>query len=310
MNIVFFSQQKGQIGSITLTRRRVVLTGFMALVLFPAAFIYAGFQIAQNEINLHIEQDPIASALHKQMLAQKQQVKVALKDAEDNLNALAIQMGKMQARVIRLDAMGRRLTDMAGLNKGEFDFADDPAQGGPVDVNSLQDQSVPDFLANLKVLSEQLDDRTNQLSVLELMLMNRNLQDDVLPAGRPVKKGWISSYFGMRNDPFTGKRERHDGMDFAGKEGSDVMAVASGVVTWASDRYGYGNLVEINHGNGYVTRYGHNEKILVKVGERVEKGTVLAKMGSTGRSTGPHVHFEVIKNGHVVDPARYIQAKR
>jgi murein DD-endopeptidase MepM/ murein hydrolase activator NlpD len=310
MNIVFFSQQKGQIGCFTLTRRRAYMAAFAALVVFPAAFIYAGFQIAQNEINRHIEQDPVASALHKQMLAQKRQVKVALQDAEDNLNALALQMGKMQARVIRLDAMGRRLTNMAGLNKGEFDFADDPAQGGPVDASNLQDQSVPDFLGNLKELSKQLDDRTSQLSVLELMLMNRNLQEDVLPAGRPIKKGWISSYYGMRTDPFTGKRERHDGMDFAGKAGTPVRAVAAGVVTWASDRYGYGNLVEVNHGNGYVTRYGHNRKILVKVGQKVEKGAELAEMGSTGRSTGPHVHFEVIKNGHTVNPEKYIQAKR
>ena len=140
------------------------------------------------------------------------------------------------------------------------------------------------------------------------MMMNRNLQAEVMPAGRPVTHGWLSSYFGMRTDPFTGHRAFHTGLDFAGKLGSDVVAVAAGVVTYAGKRSGYGNLVEINHGNGYSTRYGHNSKILVNVGQTIKKGQVIAKMGSTGRSTGPHVHFEVLINGHAVNPKKYIQA--
>jgi murein DD-endopeptidase MepM/ murein hydrolase activator NlpD len=131
-----------------------------------------------------------------------------------------------------------------------------------------------------------------------------------VPAGRPITSGWLSSYFGIRTDPFTGKKERHKGLDFAGKLGSDVVAVASGVVTWAGRRYGYGNLVEINHGNGYSTRYGHNDKITVKVGDAVKKGQIIAKMGSTGRSTGPHVHFEVLHKGKQVDPMSYIKTAR
>jgi murein DD-endopeptidase MepM/ murein hydrolase activator NlpD len=177
-------------------------------------------------------------------------------------------------------------------------------------AEQLVTPEVPDFIQELDALSRQLDDRSEQLSVLETMLMNRNLQQQALPAGRPIKKGWISSYYGMRTDPFTGKREHHAGVDFAGKHGAEVVAVGAGVVTWASERYGYGNLVEITHGNGIATRYGHNHKILVKVGDKVEKGDTLALMGSTGRSTGPHVHFEVLKNGRSVNPSEYIQAAR
>jgi len=308
MNIVFFSHQKGQVANIQVTRPRLFAVIAFFGVLIPGLFGFLGFQYAGHLLDE--QNSPVSEALYHQVTSQKQHVDIALQDAENNLNALAMQMGKMHARVIRLDALGHRLTKMAGLDKGEFDFDNTPPLGGAVDVEQLENQSVPDFIAGLQELSEKLDDRSQQLSVLELMLMNRNLQKDVQPAGRPISKGWVSSHFGMRNDPFTGKREHHDGIDFAGKEGTDVKAVAAGVVTWASRRSGYGNLVEINHGNGYVTRYGHNKEILVKVGDKVEKAEVMAKMGSTGRSTGPHVHFEVVRNGRVVNPNRYIQAKR
>jgi hypothetical protein len=156
-------------------------------------------------------------------------------------------------------------------------------------------------------LAAQIDNRMQQLTVLENLLMNRNLQDQVMPAGRPITKGWLSSHFGVRTDPFTGKRRRHYGMDFAGAEGSDVITVGAGVVTYSGSRYAYGNMVEINHGNGFVTRYAHNKENLVEVGEVVKKGQVIAYMGATGRATGPHVHFEVLQNGKVVNPLQYIR---
>ena len=137
--------------------------------------------------------------------------------------------------------------------------------------------------------------------------MSRNLQQEVIPSGRPINKGWISSRYGKRNDPFTGKPDFHKGIDLAGREGADVIAVGSGVVMWSGKRFGYGNMVEINHGNGYITRYGHNKENVVKVGDTVKKGQVIAQMGNTGRSTGPHVHFEVWRSGRTVDPMKFIQ---
>ncbi|WP_126453530.1 M23 family metallopeptidase [Sulfuriflexus mobilis] len=305
MNIVFLSQRKGRLASLKMDSKRWLAVA-AGLLFLPAAGLYAGYELAFQSKQAD---DPVTAQLRNELGAQRQQLNVALEDAEHNLNALSQQLGKMQARVIRLDALGQRLTKMAKLDKGEFDFAKEPALGGPESSENLQSASVPDFMQQFDELSRQLENRSEQLSVLETMLMSRNLQEQVLPTGRPIRKGWISSYYGMRNDPFSGKREHHDGVDLAGKDGSAVIAVASGVVTWSADRYGYGNLVEVNHGNGYVTRYGHNKEIVVKVGDKVEKGDELALMGSTGRSTGPHVHFEVLYNGRSQDPVKYINAQ-
>ncbi len=255
--------------------------------------------------------DDLTIAVQAELDNQRLKLSEATQKAEENLDALALRLGKLQAHVIRLDALGSRLTHMAKLEKGEFDFENPPAQGGPVsDAKHSASMQVPDFITALNDLSIQLDDRSKQLSVLETMIMNRNLQAEVMPTGRPVSRGWLSSYFGKRTDPFSGRRVHHSGVDFAGKLGSDVVTVAAGVVTYSARRSGYGNLVEVNHGNGYVTRYGHNLKNLVNAGQTVKKGEVIAKMGTTGRSTGPHVHFEVMVNGRHVNPKRYIHASR
>ncbi len=231
--------------------------------------------------------------------------------AQDSANMQARRLGQLQAQVIRLEALGQRLVKMAHLDSGEFDFENRPAQGGPASTDSHSATiGTPDLLAALDRLSRKLDDRSSQLQVLEGVLMNRSLQAEVRPEGRPIVQGWLSSRYGMRTDPFSGKRAFHAGIDFAGKEGSAVVATAAGVVTWAGNRSGYGKLVEINHGGGYATRYAHSRTILVKVGETVKKGQIVGEMGSTGRSTGPHVHFEVLLNGRTVNPSKYIQAAR
>ncbi len=240
----------------------------------------------------------------KKELARLQQL------AQDRADALAKRLGLLQAQMIRLEALGQRLVEMAKLDSGEFDFENPPAQGGPTSHGGQNAIDPPDFVEALDRLSRQLEDRSSQLQVLENVLMNRNLQAELLPKGKPILQGWLSSRYGMRTDPFTGKRDFHAGVDFAGKEGSPVVATGAGVVTWAGSRSGYGKLIEINHGGGYATRYGHNRKILVKVGETVKKGQIIGEMGSTGRSTGPHVHFEVLRNGRTVNPARYIRAAR
>lgn len=243
-----------------------------------------------------------------ELKTQQQDIAEAKRRAQENINALTLRLSDLQSRVVRLDAVGERITEMANLDKGEFDFAKSPAVGGPENPSALAQPGVEDFLGSLDVLSKQVTDREQQLGVLESMLMTRNLQSQVYPAGFPAEHGWLSSYFGVRADPFTGRPARHEGVDIAGKIGTKILTVASGVVTWSGERYGYGTLVEINHGNGYVTRYAHNSKTLVKLGETVKKGQAIALMGSTGRSTGPHVHFEVWRNGQVVDPLKYVQA--
>lgn len=211
----------------------------------------------------------------------------------------------MQARLMRMEALGERVTEVADLDEGEFSF-DKPAPVGGPTAASEKPLGWSDLQSNLQGLSMQLKSRESELEVLESLLRNREYRQATVVAGRPVKWGWVSSGYGKRVDPFTGKMAWHAGIDFAGREGSDVVAVASGVVTYAGKRSGYGLLVEINHGDGYVTRYGHNESLAVHVGDIVKKGQVISHMGSTGRSTGPHVHFEVLKNGRHVDPEAYV----
>jgi len=229
------------------------------------------------------------------------------RELQDRLDALAGRVGQMNARMIRLDALGRRLTEMANLDKGEFNFDSEPAVGGPEGLVEGAVATSSDLTAMLDDLTHQIRDRERQLSVLESLISTRNLSQQIVPGGRPVVKGWISSYYGPRTDPFTGRNAFHRGVDFAGPAGSEVVAVASGVVTFAKERFGYGTTVEINHGGGYVTRYGHNQKVLVAVGDTVQKGQSIALIGSTGRSTGPHLHFEVLKQGRAVDPMSFVR---
>ena len=225
-----------------------------------------------------------------------------------DFDALALRLAQLQGRLTRIDALGERLTEMASLDKGEFDFSGQPAQGGPEDGSLLMsDIERPDFMESLDQLARDIEQRHQQLQILELFLSNRQLEDEQSLAGWPVAKGWLSSRFGKRTDPFTGKHTWHMGLDFAGKEGTDVLAIAAGVVTFSGVRGGFGNLVEISHAGGYITRYAHNKENTVKVGDAINKGQTVAKLGNTGRSTGPHVHLEVLLNNKAVDPMRFIR---
>ncbi len=249
------------------------------------------------------------ASLTEELQRARGQIDTIRQENEDTLDAMAIRIAQMNARIIRLDALGRRLTDMANLEDGEFDFDEPPAMGGPEEpMASGSNVAVPEVVEAMQILDLQLDDREAQLGVLESVIANQNLKQRVYPQGRPVSSGWISSYFGKRTDPFTGKPANHTGIDFAGKSGADVVAVADGVVTWSSKRYGYGLMVEINHGNGYATRYAHNSENLVAVGDEVRKGQVVALMGKTGRATGPNLHFEVLRDGRRMNPVNFIRA--
>lgn len=262
------------------------------------------FLVAQNNSDVLTAQ--ARQAWQMALAEQKEQIIESRREAQAEVAALTLKVAELQARLVRLDALGERLTSIANLDQGEFDFSQKPAVGGPEEEFLGEAYAAPDFLTAIDELSRQIENREQQLETLDALLVNRKLKEDVFVAGRPVEKGWMSSRFGRRTDPFTGKVAWHNGVDFAGKEGSGIIAVASGVVTWSGERHGYGNLVEINHGNGFSTRYAHNKVNKVDVGDVVKKGQVIALMGSTGRSTGPHVHFEVYKNGRAVDPSSYI----
>jgi murein DD-endopeptidase MepM/ murein hydrolase activator NlpD len=219
--------------------------------------------------------------------------------------AVGRQLAAMQARLLRMEAIGAHMAESADLSEGEFDFSSPPAQGGPVRgrQNILAWQ---DLEGELQRLALHLKQRESQLNVLDSVLVGEEIGHASRIRGRPVNWGWISSAYGKRVDPITGKTAWHSGVDFAGRDGSEVIAVASGVVTFAGARSGYGKLVEISHAQGMVTRYAHNQELVVHTGDVVKKGQPIAQMGSTGRSTGPHVHFEVLKHGRTVDPATYV----
>lgn len=227
--------------------------------------------------------------------------------SEAQIAALTSKMGELQARLMRLDALGEKLTSAANLEQGEFDFSRIPALGGPSQSGPENLYATPDFFAAIDQLSQQVDSREQQLNTIDALLANRSLQQDATISGAPVTNSWVSSRYGYRKDPFTGKTAFHSGIDFAARQGSKVSTVAAGVVNWSGRHPEYGNMVEIKHSDGLVTRYAHNKSNLVKAGDIVKKGQVIALSGSTGRSTAPHVHFEVYKNGRVVDPASYIR---
>ena len=303
MNLIVFSRY-GQSRHINLAHP-FAWGGVALLALLLAAGLFTGgYYTANWRADVVASGDPVRSSLK----AQSAEIARAKHEAQSDVDALSAKVAELQVHIMRLDAMGAQLTSLAGLKHGEFNFNAAPAEGGPEVKGGLQHTTLPDFLDNLDKLSAEVKDREQQLGVLENLILNRNVQLAAQPAGPPVIGGYVSSLFGMRTDPFTGELSMHSGMDFAGNEGEAVDAVAAGVVTWAGDRSGYGNMVEIDHGNGYATRYGHNETILVHVGEVVKKGEVIALMGSTGRSTGPHVHFEVLYNGVAIDPARFVKA--
>lgn len=306
MNVVIFGKGFGKPRQLNLSGKMAALSGtLVAGALCSLAFFGGCWYAARTGSGVSMSE---VESLTGELESQRDAIATTRQQTEDTLDALAIRIGQMNARIIRLDALGRRLTEMADLQDGEFDFDSDPAIGGPEEPNLVSSAgSVPDVLAAMEGLDTQLNDREAQLGVLENVMMNQNLSERVYPQGRPVKSGWMSSYFGRRTDPFTGKPANHKGVDFAGKMGAEIIAVADGVVTWSAPRYGFGKLVEINHGNGYSTRYAHNSKNLVTVGQEVKKGQTVALMGDTGRATGPNLHFEVLYHGQRVNPVKFIR---
>lgn len=292
-----------------LSRRSVFFSLSVIVLLVPVIAAFVGYSMGVND--LVAQKQRLADGLRSELAMQRQDIVDARQGAQEDINALSLRLAELQSRVVRLDALGERLTEMADLENGEFDFQSAPARGGPaVASDGLPEAELSDFMVSFAGLSAHLDDREQQLAVLESLLMSKNLEDEVFPAGFPAEKGWLSSFFGTRTDPFTGRPAQHNGVDIAGKLGTKILAVASGVVTWSGERYGYGAMVEVNHGNGYVTRYAHNSENLVAVGDKVKKGQALGLMGSSGRSTGPHVHFEVLRHGRVVNPVKYVRSAR
>ena len=271
------------------------------LITLVAGLVVLGVRVSKHEAvdSAVIENWQGTITEHRSELDGLQQQALAKNDALTN------QLSKMQGRLWRIEALAAHMRDLSGLQDDEFNFEQTVAQGGPL-AEEAREFAWVDLQTQLNQLALQLDRREKELGILDTVMVELQRSEQVQLSGRPIAKGWLSSAYGNRMDPITGQPAWHAGVDFAGSQGSDVLAVASGVVVFADRRDGYGKLVEINHGNGVSTRYGHHDKLLVKAGEIVKKGDVIGLMGSSGRSTGPHVHFEVLRNGRNIDPTRFI----
>ena len=301
MNVIFLSRREGRARHVNLARPLTLcLVAILGLSLLASVFAI-GLRLGQHGAAR------MASLRPTEALRAEQAEIIALKSQlQDKVDALAMRLGAINAHVIRLNALGKRLTQMANINSREFNFDNDPPEGGSDSDGVGRGAQIPDLNAMIDDLSRRIDTRGAQYSALENVILGRQLSAEIKPTGRPVHDGYISSYFGERMDPFNGEEAFHKGVDFASDAGADVLAVAAGIVTWSGPREGYGDLVEINHGNGYLTRYAHASKTLVSVGDKVERGQALALVGSTGRSTGPHVHFEVVKDGVQINPMAFV----
>lgn len=309
MNVILVPKSHRRGMNISLSHYHVVTAAVLLLLVFPLVMGTITYKI-QDMLN---DRSGARSAefvkQQEHLLAtQRQEIETVRRNAEIHLNALAQRLGYMQAQMLRVNALGQRLTRMANLDKREFDFSEDPAMGGPENPSAVSNPAVDDFMKSIEDLAADMDKKAQSLSVMENLLMDRQLQAAVFPSGWPTDGGWMSSGFGLRADPFTGRKAYHEGVDIASRMGSPIKAMGGGVVSFAGPKDGYGNMVEINHGNGVSTRYAHSSELLVKVGDRVQKGQEIALVGSSGRSTGPHVHFEVLRDGHAVDPQSYLRA--
>jgi len=302
MNIILIPSQSAQANKIVLTKiHLVMLVGILLLTVLASALALNFFSLRYAD---RIE-DPILKKLlvsPQEKRHQKMQVRL-----NDNLNVMAIKLGKMQAQLMRLDALGAQLLDLTDLEAEDFMLDQLPGQGGAYSSVYAQSLSFNAFERQLYELSDKLEAQSDKLGALETLLRSERLSKRVLPSVMPVDTDWYSSGFGFRIDPFTGKRALHEGVDFAVKRGTPIRAAAGGVVVFSGRHSEYGKMIEIDHGDDMISRYAHASKLSVEVGQIVTQGQKIAEVGSTGRSTGPHLHFEIRHKNVPQNPARFLK---
>jgi murein DD-endopeptidase MepM/ murein hydrolase activator NlpD len=310
MKIILLSRFCHKKGSRPISPFRLLFTLVPLLALLMGSSLWAGYRWGMSSQSPRTAAGSTTEAVHNLLLTQRDELEETRGRTQEHLDALALRLGQMQSHILRINALGERLVKMGKLDEAEFNFEEEPARGGIESTDTAQSVGLSELVSEMEQLSLVITDREHKLDLMEGLIRDKRMSEELLPTGRPVEKGWVSSRYGYRNDPFTGKKTFHYGVDVAGKQDSNVVAVASGIVIWAGEKSGFGELVEVRHSGGYVTRYGHNHQILVKPGDLVIQGQPIALMGSSGRSTGPHVHFEIARNGKTIDPAKYLRAKR
>ena len=305
MHIIVISDKLAKTRSVSLSLRHALVSVLLAvglLVSLTAALYWVTLRFSA-EIRIPIVQDLLVAV-------QRNESQKARQFVQQNLNAMAVKMGEMQAQLTRLDALGERLSTLAGIKPQEFRFGEAPGLGG-AQVTSMPayDLSMQEFSDRLSMLSRQMENRTDMLGVLEAQLFEQTVRKKLTPTILPVTGGTFNaSSFGMRIDPFNGQQAMHEGIDFLAEIGTPIVAAAGGVVEFAGFHPQYGQMLEIDHGNDLVTRYAHCSHLFVKQGDVVQRGRKIAEVGTTGRSTGPHLHFEVRFRGSAQNPAKFLFA--
>jgi len=293
--------------SVTLGTRHVALLGvaFAAAVVMTAFLLYYLTLRFGADTRIPFVQNLVVSATQGDVDRKDKYVR-------ENLAAMAMRLGEMQAQLMRLDALGERVQGLAGIKPEEFNFKDKPPRGGTetpsVSVRAPRDLTMEQFQLALDGLQRDLEFRTDYMNVVETTLMTDRIKSKLLPTTQPVNVAYNASGFGWRLDPFSGRQAFHEGIDFAGPVGTPIVAAAGGVVVAAEYHPEYGNTLEIDHGNDIVTRYAHASRLFAKVGDIVRRGQHVANIGSTGRSTGAHLHFEVLVRGVAQNPHKFLSA--
>lgn len=303
MEIILLSKKRGRVANFRVTfasSAGFVIAAAISLAIAAGAFYWT---MTDQHTRLLLAEK---HAWARELAHQRRQIEKQGQAVHSSLDALAMRVGQLQAQTTRLNALGSRLAELSRVPKNEFDLDSSPPLGGPEQPAPQGALQIEAFYSSLRKLSRELQIKEQKLAALESLLLHHKVQGEIAPKGSPVRAGWVSSGFGRRSSPLSGSTEFHSGLDFAAPSGSEVLAVARGVVSWSDSKDGYGKMVEIDHGNGVLTRYAHNKENLVELGEEVERGQAIALLGSTGRSTGPHVHFEVLEDGKLVDPSPYV----
>lgn len=291
MQIIVLHPREPRVFRFQLTRVRVTLLAIALCLLVAAASSGLTWLVARNQAAPELSRQARDNTYLR-----------------ENLAVMAAHLGELQARMVRLDALGERVSGMVGIAPQEFDFRHRPARGGPASPALSSDLTLPELRDELARLGEQAEHRADYFDVIETALMDRQLRERRQPSVMPVAAGYDGSGFGTRLDPFTGRRTRHEGVDFVAPSGTPILAAAGGVVVASEWHPEYGNMIDIDHGDGLKTRYAHASKALVKAGDLVRPGQLIGRVGSTGRSTGAHLHFEVHVNGIPRNPGAFLSA--
>lgn len=302
MNIILVSGRLAKARTITLSWPHLALLAGSAV----AAVITLAAMLHYLTIRFAAERDfpYLNSLLFSNQERQQEKTESYLRE---NLNAMAVKLGEMQAQLMRLDTLGERLAKLAGFKPQDLMFGEVPGRGGAPSTLPQYDLSLGELARELERLTRELDDRGDKLGILESSLTLDSARKKLIPTMLPVQRGWYSSNYGWRIDPFNGQRAFHEGIDVIAGEGTPVNAAAGGVVVFSDFHSQYGNMIEIDHGNGLITRYAHASQRLVKVGDIVVRGGKIAEVGKTGRATGTHLHFEVRQRGAPVNPAQFLR---